>query len=226
MKVFAALIGVVICSLWCGGTASIVVCSIDAAKSYAATTFLLSNPTCLSSLSDFLLFKNTTPSILSSVCTDNCAGVIYRWYLQNCQGNIIGLLNATLLSDACSKNGNDVYCAQAADNVNTTLLFGCATLINATKICNASNCSTTIRTSLSNLGCCFNSTTSNQTFAIVAPVLQTCNLAPAVGSCKQPFSATAPSPSPPPNAAAANTAAALVVYLALLYAYAAVSGEN
>ena len=216
MKATVVLVVVVIFSLWCG-RADADVCSIDAAIAYGTATFITSNLNCLSSLTRFLLLKDTTQSTLSSVCTDNCAGVIYRWYLQNCQGNPSGLTNATLLSDSCSQNNNSVYCAQAAANINTTLLTGCVASI-AMGNCSTNNCNTLIQASLSSLGCCYNFTASSLNLATVMPTLQNCGLVPAVGSCRAPFSVSpSPSPSPTPNAAAANTAAALVFYLGLLY---------
>ena len=215
MKATVVLVGVVICSLWCGKADA--ACSFEDVFAYGLTT-LSSNLACLTGLNAFLRMKDTTQSTLSSVCTDNCGGVIYRWYLQNCQGNPSGLFNATLLSDSCSQNSNGVYCAQAAANINTTLLGGCVASIAVTENCSTYNCNTLIQASLSSLGCCYNSTSSSLNLATVTPTLQNCSLVPAVGSCRAPFSVSpSPSPSPTPNAAAANTAAALVFYLGLLY---------
>ena len=101
MKVIAVLVvGATILSL-----ADADVCTYDAAIAYGTKTFA-SNLNCLFSLSNFLQSKDTKQQTLSVACDDTCAGVLYRWYLQNCQGNAVGLINATLLSDACSKNSN------------------------------------------------------------------------------------------------------------------------
>ena len=188
MKVIAVLVvGATILSL-----ADADVCTFDAAIAYGTKTFA-SNTNCLFSLIKFLQSKDTKQQTLSVACDDTCAGVIYRWYLQNCQGNA-GLLNATLLSDACSKNSNGAYCAQAAANINTTLMAGCAlTIANNSGNCSAAgNCKTLLQTSLSGLGCCYNSTTSKQTFANSASTFQICGVAPVTGTCNAPFTSAAP----------------------------------
>ena len=212
MKVIAVLVvGATILSL-----ADADVCTFDAAIAYGTKTFA-SNTNCLFSLIKFLQSKDTTQQTLSVACDDTCAGVIYRWYLQNCQGNA-GLLNATMLSDACSKNSNGAYCAQAAANISTTMMADCALTIatNGGNCSAAGNCKTLFQTSLSGLGCCYNSTTSIQTFAALVPSFQSCGVATITGTCNAPFTATSPSPSPSPSAAA-TIAAILEFYLALLF---------
>ena len=184
MKVIAVLVvGATILSL-----ADADVCTYDAAIAYGTKTFA-SNLNCSISLLHFLQHKDTTQQTLSIACDDTCAGVLYRWYLQNCQGN---LLNATLLSDACSKNSNGAYCAQAAANINTTLMAGCVQTINTGNCSAAGNCKTLFQASLSGLGCCYNSTTSNQTFAALVPSFQSCDVATITGTCNAPFTSAAP----------------------------------
>ena len=196
----AVLLGVAILSLGCG-IADADVCSFDAALTYANTL-----PTaCYTSLVSFLALKDTSQSTLTVACSDTCGGAIYRWYLANCQGINAGLLNATLLSDACSQYSNGAYCAQAATNINITLLGGCAQAIVTTRNCSTNNCKTLIQTSLTSLGCCYNSTTTQQTLVNVTATFQSCGATPAVGKCNLPF-----------TSAAVNAAATSVIYLALL----------